>query len=316
MSLDNFEVIGTIGEGAFGKVTKVKRKSDGEVLVWKELHYGKMSEKEKQLLVSEVNILRELNNPHIVRYHDRIIAREQKKIYIVMEFCSGGDLASGIKQKQKEGKYFDEEAIWKVFAEVAFALHECHRKQNGRVLHRDLKPGNIFFDAANNVKLGDFGLARVLAESSMFAQTHVGTPYYMSPEQVKESKYNEKSDIWSFGCLIYEMAALVPPFRAANQLALAVKIQQGKFAELPQHYSKELERALRCMIQVCVNACCSVYQTSPLFAAWHCFSPFSPSPRNLACFLPPTFRSNPTSGPTLSRFSRFRALRCGIARCV
>jgi NIMA (never in mitosis gene a)-related kinase len=133
--------------------------------------------------VSEVNILRELNNPHIVRYHDRIIAREQKKIYIVMEFCGGGDLATMIKKKQKEAKFFEEEFIWKVFAETAIALHECHRKQNGRVLHRDLKPGNVFFDSNNNVKLGDFGLARILAESSMFAQTHVGTPYYMSPEQ-------------------------------------------------------------------------------------------------------------------------------------
>ena len=99
-----------------------------------------MSEKEKHLLVSEVNILRDLNNPHIVRYSDRIIAREKKIIYIVMEFCSGGDLTSMIKNKLKEGRFFDEEFIWKVFAEVAVALVECHRKQNGRVLHRDLKP--------------------------------------------------------------------------------------------------------------------------------------------------------------------------------
>lgn len=123
--------------------------------------------------------MRELNNPHIVKYFDRIISREAKIIYIVMEFCSGGDLASMIKGRQKEGKYFDEEFIWKVFAEVAIALYECHRKQSGRVLHRDLKPGNIFFDANNNVKLGDFGLAKVLADSALFAQTHVGTPYYM-----------------------------------------------------------------------------------------------------------------------------------------
>ena len=90
----------------------------------------------------------------------------------------------------------------------------------------------------------------MLADSDVFAQTHVGTPYYMSPEQVNEKKYNEKSDIWSFGCLMYEMASLQPPFRAANHLALAMKIQQGKFATLPEHYSKELERTIRWMIQV------------------------------------------------------------------
>lgn len=77
-----------------------------------------------------------------------------------------------------------------------------------------MKPGNIFLDANNDAKVGDFGLARVMNQDSMFAQTHVGTPYYMSPEQINEQKYNEKSDIWSLGCIIYEMAALRPPFKA------------------------------------------------------------------------------------------------------
>ena len=84
--------------------------------------------------------------------------------------------------------------------------------QPQKILHRDLKPGNIFLDESKNAKLGDFGLARVMNQESMYAQTNVGTPYYMSPEQIKEQKYNEQSDIWSLGCLVYEMAALRPPF--------------------------------------------------------------------------------------------------------
>jgi serine/threonine protein kinase len=75
-------------------------------------------------------------------------------------------------------------------------------------LHRDIKPGNVFFDQGNNIKLGDFGLSRILSETSNYAKTNVGTPYYMSPEQVNESEYNEKSDIWSAGCLLYEIVAL------------------------------------------------------------------------------------------------------------
>ena len=75
-------------------------------------------------------------------------------------------------------------------------------------MHRDLKPGNIFLDANSDAKVGDFGLARVMNHDSVFAQTNVGTPYYMSPEQINEQRYNEKSDIWSLGCIVYEMAAL------------------------------------------------------------------------------------------------------------
>jgi serine/threonine protein kinase len=77
-----------------------------------------------------------------------------------------------------------------------------------------LKPGNIFLGAQNEAKIGDFGLARVMNQESVFACTQVGTPYYMSPEQINEQKYNEKSDIWSLGCIVYEMAALQPPFKA------------------------------------------------------------------------------------------------------
>lgn len=93
-----YEKIEDIGKGSFGVVSRIRRKADGRTLVWKELNYGKMSDKEKQQLVSEVNILRELHHPNIVRYYDRIIDKEQTKIFIVMEYCSGGDLAQRIKR--------------------------------------------------------------------------------------------------------------------------------------------------------------------------------------------------------------------------
>jgi len=109
-----------------------------------------------------------------------------------------------------------------------------------KILHRDLKPGNIFLDANSDAKVGDFGLARVLNHDSVFAQTHVGTPYYMSPEQINEQRYNEKSDIWSLGCIIYEMAALRPPFKAQNHLSLAMKIKAGKYDRIPNQYSEDL----------------------------------------------------------------------------
>lgn len=144
--------------------------------------------------------------------------------------------------------------MWKCFAEIVSALKVCHRRKDGSktcpVLHRDIKPGNILLDNRGRVKMGDFGLAKQLASQSKFAYTNVGTPFYMSPEMINETKYNEKSDIWALGCLVYEMCALKPPFDATNHLSLAVKINTGKFDRIPAKYSDELHRAVRWCLQL------------------------------------------------------------------
>lgn len=173
------------------------------------------------LPLPQVNILRELRHPFIVRYYDRIIDKATTRIYIVMEFCEGGDLGRIIKRCRRDKTYLDETFIWKCFSQMVLALKDCHRHKEPAaaagsgaggaeaaaagaggaaervkpILHRDLKPGNIFLDSARNIKMGDFGLAKELASESKYAQTNVGTPFYMSPEQINEQRYNEKSDI-------------------------------------------------------------------------------------------------------------------------
>uniref|UniRef100_A0A8C8BFC5 Serine/threonine-protein kinase Nek2 n=1 Tax=Otus sunia TaxID=257818 RepID=A0A8C8BFC5_9STRI len=248
---DDYEVLLTIGAGSYGKCRKVRRKADGKILVWKELDYGSMSEAEKQMLVSEVNLLRELRHPNIVRYYDRIIDRSSTTLYIVMEYCDGGDLASLIAKCTKERHYLEESFVLRVLTQLTLALKECHRRSDGGVtVHRDLKPANVFLDGKQNVKLGDFGLARILHHDTSFAKTFVGTPYYMSPEQMNHMSYNEKSDIWSLGCLLYELCALSPPFRAYNQKELAEKIREGKFRRIPYRYSEQLNELLKEMLNV------------------------------------------------------------------
>ena len=88
----------TLYIGSFGRVSKVRHKNDGRILVWKELNYGKMNEKEKQQIVAEVNILKELQHPNIVRYFERVIDKKNLKLYIIMEYCQGGDLQQIIKR--------------------------------------------------------------------------------------------------------------------------------------------------------------------------------------------------------------------------
>ncbi|XP_044530486.1 serine/threonine-protein kinase Nek2 [Gracilinanus agilis] len=250
--VEDYEVLFTIGTGSYGRCQKIRRKSDGKVLVWKELDYGSMTEAEKQMLVSEVNLLRELKHPNIVRYYDRIIDRSNTTLYIVMEYCEGGDLASVITKCTKERHYSDEDFVLRVMTQLTLALKECHRRSDGghTVLHRDLKPANVFLDGKQNVKLGDFGLARILNHDTSFAKTFVGTPYYMSPEQMNRLSYNEKSDIWSLGCLLYELCALMPPFTAFSQKELAEKIREGKFRRIPYRYSDELNDIITKMLNL------------------------------------------------------------------
>ncbi|XP_068041858.1 serine/threonine-protein kinase Nek2 isoform X1 [Anomalospiza imberbis] len=248
---DDYEVLITIGAGSYGKCRKVRRKADGKILVWKELDYGAMTESEKQMLVSEVNLLRELRHPNIVRYYDRIIDRSSTTLYIVMEYCDGGDLASLIAKCAKERHFLDESFVLRVLTQLTLALKECHRRSDGAVtVHRDLKPANVFLDGKQNVKLGDFGLARILHHDTSFATTFVGTPYYMSPEQMNYLSYNEKSDIWSLGCIVYELCALSPPFTAFNQKELSEKIREGRVRRIPYRYSDELNDLLKEMLNV------------------------------------------------------------------
>ncbi|XP_002731116.1 serine/threonine-protein kinase Nek2-like [Saccoglossus kowalevskii] len=249
--LEDYEVLYTIGSGSYGKCKKIRRKSDGKVLVWKEMDYGKMTESEKQMLVSEVNLLRELKHKYIVRYFDRILDKSNTTIYLIMEHCEGGDLSTLISKCRRDRKYLEEAFIWNIFLQLTLALQECHRRDAGRaILHRDLKPANVFLDADHNVKLGDFGLARVLNHDHSFAKTFVGTPYYMSPEQVNYLSYNEKSDIWSLGCLLYELCALSPPFTALNQRGLSEKIREGKFRRIPSQYSDDLSEIIASMLKI------------------------------------------------------------------
>ena len=248
--MENYEIINPIGKGNFGKITKILRKSDKKILVWKELNYSELSDKEKQQIVSEVNILRELKHPNIVKYYDRIIDKKNQKIYIIMEYCEGGDLNELIKRLKNEKKNISEDIIWKIFTQVLLAVNFCHKHKEGKILHRDIKPSNIFLDKDSNVKLGDFGLSRELSNESKFAYSNVGTPYYMSPEQIEENKYNEKSDIWSLGCFLYEITTFNPPFEAKNQIQLGLKIKSGIFDKINNKYSDDLWKVIKWMINV------------------------------------------------------------------
>ncbi|XP_069092810.1 serine/threonine-protein kinase Nek2-like [Pleurodeles waltl] len=270
--LDDYKEMRVVGRGSFGTCKKVVRKADNKILVWKELDYGHLPESERQKLTAEVNLLRDLKHPNIVRYYDRIYDRAKGRLYLVMEYCEGGDLAHLIERHAKQSRYMEEDFVLRVFAQLTSALKDCHRRNFGghTVLHRDLKPANIFLDSKHNVKLGDFGLARILHHDYSFAKTFVGTPYYMSPEQMSSELYNEKSDIWALGVVVYELCALSRPFSASNFVALAEKIKEGKFSPIPNRFSTELHRVIGRMLNLKACERPSVHDLlqNPLLSRW------------------------------------------------
>lgn len=247
-NFENYDVLSVIGSGSFGTCYRVRNKINQKEFVWKAIGYGDMLEENKQLLVSEVNLLSKLKHPNIVRYYDHIIHKQSSTLYIIMEYCSGGDLYRVIKKCLDSDFYIEELFIWRILYQISSALELCHSKCAVTVLHRDIKPENIFIDADKNVKLGDFGLAKILDEKEKFTKTIVGTPLYMSPELVKNRKYNTKSDVWALGCLIYELAALKAPFKASNVDNLKMAIKEGKFDRVPEYYSEELQNMVNFLL--------------------------------------------------------------------
>ena len=131
----------------------------------------------------------------------------------------------------------NEAKIWKFFIEMSLGLHYLHAN---KILHRDIKTINMFLGKDDKVIIGDLGVAKLLNQTANMAHTVVGTPYYLSPELCEEKPYNHKSDVWSLGCVLYELCTFKHPFEANNQGALILKIVRGKFSPISSHYSKDL----------------------------------------------------------------------------
>ncbi|XP_077572547.1 serine/threonine-protein kinase Nek1 isoform X16 [Stigmatopora nigra] len=235
--MDKYEKVMKIGEGSFGKAILVKDKKDGHQYVIKEVCISGMSEKARQESRKEVAVLANMSHPNIVQYKESF--EERGFLYIVMDYCEGGDLFKKINSQK--GMFFPEEQILDWFVQICLALKYIHDR---KILHRDIKSQNIFLTKDGTVQLGDFGIARVLNSTVELARTCIGTPYYLSPEICENKPYNNKSDIWALGCVLYEMCTLKHAFEAGNMKNLVLKIIRGSYHPVAVHYSSELRSIL------------------------------------------------------------------------
>ncbi|XP_061290677.1 serine/threonine-protein kinase Nek5 isoform X1 [Bos javanicus] len=242
--MDQYDMIKAIGEGAFGKAYLAQRKSDSEHCVIKEINFEKMPIQEKEASKKEVILLAKMKHPNIVTFFNSF--QENNRLFIVMEYCDGGDLMKRIRRQR--GVLFSEDQILSWFVQISLGLKHIHDR---KVLHRDIKTQNIFLSKNGMVaKLGDFGIARVLNNTMELARTCVGTPYYLSPEICQNKPYNNKTDIWSLGCVLYELCTLRHPFEGNNLQQLVLKICQAHVPPISPRFSRDLQFLLSQLFEV------------------------------------------------------------------
>ena len=243
--MNNFELISKLGEGSYSTVYKVRRKADLKMYALKKVKLKNLSEKEKQNALNEIRILASIKSDHIIAYKEAFIEEKEKILCLVTEFANKGDLFQKITYFKQMQKSFEEKDIWNIFIQILKGL-KCLHDHN--ILHRDLKSANIFLFNNNLAKIGDLNVSKVTKNG--IGHTQTGTPYYASPEVWNDESYTNKSDIWSLGCVLYEMICLTPPFKAESMDGLYHKIIKGKYNKIPEKYSKELNEILKLLFNV------------------------------------------------------------------
>ncbi|MBZ3880629.1 Serine/threonine-protein kinase 36 [Sciurus carolinensis] len=200
--MEKYHVLEMIGEGSFGRVYKGRKKYSAQVVALKFIPKLGRSEKELRNLQREIEIMRGLRHPNIVHMLDSF--ETDKEVVVVTDYAEG----ELFQILEDDGK-LPEDQVQAIAAQLVSALYYLH---SHRILHRDMKPQNILLAKGGGIKLCDFGFARAMSTNTMVLTSIKGTPLYMSPELVEERPYDHTADLWSVGCILYELAVGTPPF--------------------------------------------------------------------------------------------------------
>ena len=253
--MENFDIVCKLGKGGFSKVYKVKRKIDNQIYSLKKVQILNLSEKQKLSSLNEIRVLASIKNKYIINYKEAFIDEKDCSLCLVTEFADDGDLEQKIIYYKQNDIYFEEKDILKIFIQIVKGLKSLH---DMGIMHRDIKSSNIFLFSNGMAKLGDLNICKILSDDNL-GRTQTGTPAYAAPEVWMEKPYGLKSDIWSLGCVLYEMITLKCPFREDNMVKLYNKVLVGEYKDIPNNFSDELKWILKQMINTEINNRFSCY---------------------------------------------------------
>ena len=220
---DTYKIEATLGKGSFATVKKAKNRATGERFAVKVLSKKKMSEEDKKAMENEIEILKQVDHPNIVKLID--VFEDERHWCLVMELMQGGELFDEILEKEHFSEYEAREATKAIIDAIAY----CHEKG---ICHRDIKPENLLLSSKElgitSLKIADFGLARSLEENSL-ASTTCGTPGYVAPEVLMQKPYGKECDYWSIGVVTFILLSGTPPFYEEDNFALFEQIKGCKY---------------------------------------------------------------------------------------
>uniref|UniRef100_H3G721 non-specific serine/threonine protein kinase n=1 Tax=Phytophthora ramorum TaxID=164328 RepID=H3G721_PHYRM len=230
--MDKYVKVRKIGQGSFGCAYLATRKAADsnehlkkQEFVIKEVILDPRDQANAQ---REARLLAALDHPNIIACKESF--QRPTVLCIVTEFADGGDLSHELARRSSRRAFFDPDELLGLFVQVCLALKHLHDR---KILHRDVKPANIFLTKSGVVKLGDLGVATVLSHTLACAQTSIGTPYYTAPEICLGKRYNAKADVWSLGCVLFEMVSFIHAFEGRSQRQLFDNIVRGVTPQLP-----------------------------------------------------------------------------------
>ena len=252
MSLNDFIIGKFIGKGAFGSVCLVTRKADKKIYAMKSINIGKLDISQREASLNEIRILASLNHPNIIGYKEAFYDENSRTLNIIMEYADDGDINRKIQENLKRRLQFEESTVWEWIIQLLKGLKYLH---DNKIMHRDLKCANIFLMKNGLVKIGDLNVSKIT--KSNMARTQTGTPYYIAPEIWKDKPYDYKCDIWSLGCIIYEICTSRPPFRGTSLAELGKNILTGYYLPF-SGFSNDIKNIIAKMLIVDPNKRASI----------------------------------------------------------
>ena len=236
----NYKIIEILNQDSFGLSYKVLNEENNYFYVIEKINLKNVKKEEIELMKNEVDILLTINSENIVKYYDSF--EDNESFNIIMEYCDGLDLRKYINDHKNSCDFLKKKIIYHFILEICKGLKEIHKNN---LIHRNLKPDNIFLTADLKVKIGNFGISKQIKNINEYDITQIDSIIYMAPEIINKKKYNNKVDIWSLGCIIHELCTLNFCFEGKSVKELINNILECKHEKINQiMYDDNLQKLI------------------------------------------------------------------------